>query len=178
PDVLESRSERSRVDGFLRTRGVVDRLCRAVRALHDGAWLGFLDPPELSRLTVSHYAAPSSVYLDEGYNAGGLFRWEQQMVDRFFGGCRSIVVAAAGGGREVIGLARRGIRVVGFDCSAELVARARQLLASESTSATMLFAPPDEVPDAIGEHDGAIVGYRAYPHIFGRAARQRFLRKL
>ena len=171
-------SEERKVDAFLKTRRSMESLGRGLRALHDGVWLGLLDPAELNQVTRTNYSSQSSIFLDEDYNLSGPFPWEQSILDRFFAACKSVLVAAAGGGREVVALARRGVRADGFECNPDLLAKARELIERDRLSANIFPAAADEVPASVGVYDGAIVGFRAYSHLFGRAARVDFLREL
>jgi hypothetical protein len=42
----------------------------------------------------------------------------------------------------------------------------------------MQLVPPDALPDGLGIYDGVILGWGAYSHVAGRAARVRLLRAL
>lgn len=161
---------------FLWTSRRVELVKRALRALHDGIYLGLLDPNDLNEVT-QHTYSQSKIYPDDAYNLSGLFPWEQSAVDQFFNGCKSVLVAAAGGGREVIALVRRGIRADGFECNPQLLETAQRLLAREGLAANIVSAPADEVPTSFGLYDGGIVGYGAYRHLVGRQARVEFLRR-
>jgi len=87
-------------------------------------------------------------------------------------------VAATGGGREQLALARRGLDTTGFDCLEALLPTCRGLLAEEGLEAAVVAAPASEVPPGLGGFDGVVVGWGAYTHIPGRARRVRFLDQL
>ena len=155
----------------------LNRLVVGLRLVHQGIWLGVSDRDALHDMTERHYAS-SGEYADPGYNTAGLRAWELLVIDRFFGTCRSVLVGAAGAGREVIVLARRGIQVDAFECCPALVEASRGVLARESVAARIGQAAPDEVPENLGTYDGAILGWGGYTHVQGRAARVRLLREL
>jgi SAM-dependent methyltransferase len=153
------------------------RLFDAMQTMHQGLWLGVLDRDDLFHVGEQSYRTWRGLYRDREYNRAGLWPWEAAAVERFFGGCESILIGAAGGGRELIALARRGLKVDGFDCSREFVEIGRQLLAEESIEALLSESLPDRVPAELGVYDGLIFGWGAYMHICTRSARIRFLQE-
>src|SRR5262245_34793884 len=100
-----------------------------LQVAHYGFWLGALDGDAPVRATEKQYDSMPT-YVDAGYNISGLFDWERDCWERFFGGSRSVLVAAAGSGREILALARHGVRADGFDCNGRFVAAGRALLAA------------------------------------------------
>lgn len=153
------------------------RANRLIEALHAGFWLGFLDRDQLNAIVVQHYEA-AELYRTAAHNLCGFFSWESDLMRDYFKGCRSVIVAAAGGGREMIALAQAGVRVEGFECNPRLVEKCKEFLAEAGVSGRILNAAPDQVPSGLEEYDGAIVGYGALAHIVGRTKRINFLRDL
>lgn len=162
---------------FRRVDRALTAALKAIRITHEGVWLGIMDRAALDRATELYYRRQPR-YLDPAYNASGLHDWEARALDRYFGDCQSVLVAAAGGGREVLALCARGLRVAAFDRSAELVEHCRGLLESAGLRAELAVAPPGEAPAGDGIFDALIVGWGAYMHIPGRQARIRFLEQL
>lgn len=74
-------------------------------------------------------------------------------------------------------LTRRGFNVTAFECSPLLVEEGRRRLERAAVQSALVLAAPDEVP-TLGTFDGVIVGWGAYSHIAGSAARVAFLRRL
>jgi hypothetical protein len=153
------------------------RLGRLAYGLFEAAWLGIFDGEHLNAVTQAFYARTQHRYFDADYNTSGLRDWEGVAVERFFKSCGSVIVTAAGGGREVLALARRGLHVTAFECSPALALAGNAFLAEQGVAATIVLAPPDEVPN-LQTHDGIVVGWGSYMHIAGRAARIAFLRRL
>jgi SAM-dependent methyltransferase len=166
-----------KVDASLRTRRWIEAFTGAVHALHEALWLGLLDRPELNVVTERYYGRSPS-HLTESHNLSGLFPWEQAAIEEFFTGCASILVAAAGSGREAIALCRRGFQADSFECNPNLVRFGQELSKRHALRGRVFEARPDEVPDGVGVYDGCIVGFGAYMHVAGRAARVRFLAAL
>jgi 2-polyprenyl-3-methyl-5-hydroxy-6-metoxy-1,4-benzoquinol methylase len=154
------------------------QLCVAsLNAIHQGVWLGLFDNEKLQNVTNSYYEK-RDFYRQSQYNNKGFFTWEEQSINAYFAECRHILVGAAGGGREVIALARSNYEVTAFECVPELVKAAENLIKTGNLSARIYYAEPNRVPDGLGKFDGMILGWGAYMHIQGRANRIQFLKEL
>ncbi len=153
------------------------RVRTALEVVHQGMWLGLMGPESLRGATALYYAGAGK-YADRDYNLSGLHPWETDVVRRHFGACRSVLVAAAGGGREAFALERLGLAVTAFDCADGLVSAANALAAAEGLAVRIALAPPDAVPDGPGAFDGAVIGWGGYMHIPGRPRRVAFLGQL
>ena len=147
------------------------------RGVFIGMWLGLLDRTALHAIDELYYRR-TRMYHDDDFNLSGFFPWEAQAVDRHFGGCRSVLVTAAGGGREVVTLERRGLSVAAFECNDELVQRANALLSREGLEARIALARRDECPPEIPTCDGAIIGWSSYTLMQHASTRIRFLKQL
>lgn len=155
----------------------LNRFAGGILMIHHGIWLGMMDRNALQSATDAYYAS-SARYSDKIYLMSGFLPWEARALSRYFGNCRSFLVAAAGSGREVIALSKRNFEVDAFECAEELVRIGRQLLASQNIDIQLNLAPPDQVPPGLGIYDGLIVGWGAYMHISGRDNRVHFLQQL
>jgi SAM-dependent methyltransferase len=160
-----------------RSRRMFDLTVSAARAAFVGMWLGLLDRDTLHEADALYYRRVR-MYHDERYNLSGLFGWEVNAVDQHFSSCRSLLVASAGGGREVVGLERRGLEVFAFECNPELVQAGNELLSREGLKTRIAPAARDECPTPLPKCDGAIVGWSGYMLIQHRTRRIRFLRQL
>ena len=165
---------------YARTLRMVDDVAGALYTFHGAIWLGLMRQAEVNEVTVRDYSAGSNQASerDEVYNRCGLNAWESAALADHFAACSSVIVAGAGGGREVLSLARRRVRVDGFDCNPLLVDLAAKILRDEASSAAVLLSESDEVPPRLGVYDGGIVGFGVYAHLRGRANRIRFLRQM
>jgi hypothetical protein len=165
-------------DVIRRAQGISWLVNRFVSAAYVGLFLGFLDTPRaLNMVTGNFYARHGTRWTDGEFNQVGFGPWEREALERYFGAAKSFIVAAAGGGREVLALAARGLRVSAFECAPKFLEYGQAALAAAGVNARLVAAEPDEVPD-LGIHDAAIVGWGAYMHIPGAQSRVRFLQRL
>jgi SAM-dependent methyltransferase len=148
-----------------------------LQALFDGVWLGVLGRESLYRIDERFYDRHAS-YNGDAHNLRGLFGWEEAALDDAFGGCRRLLVLGAGGGREVLALARRGCEADGYECNRALVDYAAEFLPRHGCAATVRYLARDEVPAADAPYDGVIIGWSAYMLIPGRDRRISLLRRL
>lgn len=159
------------------SRHLVARAVMSVHACFDGIWLGLLSADELRAIDEAYYNQ-EDMYVGEEYNRRGLWAWERESLEQFFAGRKRLLVAGAGGGREVLALRELGYDAIGFECNARLVDFANNLLSAQGVGGEVLPAARDEVPLGLGRYDGIIVGWGAYMLIMGREARIDFLRSL
>ena len=170
-----------RVRCYLRSTALMTCLTNLAKAAHQGVWLGLLDREDRQELTQYHYGGArsdsmdASKYFDAAFNLSGLMSWEVGVIEEYFGACRSILVGSAGGGREVLALSHRNVKIEAFECNPRLADYCRLLLEGQDADVRMLGAFPDSVPDSMDTYDGAILGWCAYVHIIGRQRRIRLL---
>jgi|GEM_PF-2431362 len=150
---------------------------RWVNAVHSGVWVGLLDNEQIKAALFRHYEDVEQ-YTTPAHNLHGFIPYEKEMIHEHFIGCRSAIVAAAGGGREMIALAKMGLEVEGFECGHKLVKACQELLTKAGVAARVLEAQPDRVPPGLRKYDCGVVGLGAYAHILGRANRVAFMKDL
>ncbi|WP_210491620.1 class I SAM-dependent methyltransferase [Patulibacter sp. SYSU D01012] len=167
-----------RVRAYWRTRGVLARLPRGLPTVLTGAWLGVLRPRDVHALDRLWYGTQLERYGTSEYVRSGLFPWEEAAVAAHFPAEGRVLVGAAGAGREMLALHRRGYRVDGFECNAGLRERAAGPFAAAGLAATVRAAEHDRCPPLDGPYDAAVVGWSAYMFIPTRGRRVAFLREL
>lgn len=153
------------------------RMMKLVDGVRTGFWLGVMTRAHFEAVDELHYHAHGT-YNGEEHNLRGLLAWEEAALGEFFGGCRRLAVLGAGGGREVVGLERRGFQVDGYECNPALVDFAAGFLPRHGVAGTVRLLPRDAVPAGDGPWEGVIVGWGAYMLIGGRAQRVHLLRRL
>ena len=146
-------------------------------AFHSGFWLGVMGRKSLDYTDELYYNRTKS-YSTDLYNESGFFNWEKPVIEKHFGDVRTIMVIAAGGGREVLALSKLGISVEGFECNQKLVSFGNSLLIKNNVPARINFLPRNTVPQDKKQYDGLIIGWGAYSHMEGRERRVSFLKDL
>ena len=162
---------------YLLTRRWRRRLAAASDAVQTGLWLGVLGRDALAAVDETFYRE-QALYASEAHNLRGLYPWEEEAIGAYFGGCRSLLLVGAGGGREVLPLVSRGYRVEAYECNPVLATAATALLAREGCAAAVRPLPRDQAPPPGERRDGVVVGWGAYMLIPGRERRVRFLAAL
>jgi hypothetical protein len=150
------------------------RTGRAARAAVSGTCLGLLSEDQLRGLDERYYDV-EELYRTPAWNERGLTWWEQEEIERSFAGRSRIVVAACGGGREVLALLAGGYDAVGYEPHPALRAFAESLLRAHGQAGRALAAERDQFPGH-GPCDGVLVGWGAYGLIAPRERRVGFLR--
>ena len=168
---------RRRLQWFKYADRCFNRLAKFAAAVHEGFWLGCLSAEDLNALTASHYEQTQE-YSSAEHNQRGMFDWEASAVNRYFPPGSHILVAAAGGGREVLGLRRMGYAAEGFDCSPWLVRASEALFDQLSEPRGVALCAPDGVPPGPAIYNGVILGWSAFTHIPTRQRRVPFLQAL
>jgi hypothetical protein len=168
---------RRRMRYFKRADFWFNRFVRFATSLHEGFWLGYLGRDELNAITAGHYDLSQESASPE-HNLRGFFDWELAAVSRYFPPESQVLVAAAGGGREVLALRRAGYRADGFECNPMLVEASDLLFDRVREPRAVMLFPPDQVPSGSSCYEGIIVGWGAYSHIPTRLRRVQFLKAL
>jgi hypothetical protein len=156
----------------------------AVEACFIGLWMGVLSREELHAVDEDYYTSTRAKnpgepnYYSTEYNRRGLWDFEKKMLDDYFKDCKSLLVIAAGGGREVLALQRLGYQVDGFESHPGLVHTANELLQTEGEGSVVHLIPRDSGPNTGTAYDGILVGWGAYMLVQGRKRRIALLRQL
>jgi hypothetical protein len=146
-------------------------------ALFEGFWLGLLPNSVTDIISQRSYKAgreyTGAAYLDSGFQF-----WEEIAVSRFFPPGGKVLVASAGGGREIIALAGAGYTAEGFECCAAMVSAGNGALAARGIGSRIQWAPPCRIPEISGIHDAVIIGWNGYTYISPGERRIAFLKSL
>jgi SAM-dependent methyltransferase len=153
--------------------------------LLQGLLPALLPPAELSRLTreqyLPDYASQHSDAIDPATlcpEDETLDVWEREVLERHGLRAGRMLVMGAGTGRESIGIARRGISVVGIDSSLDALRLARRLAGLQRVPARFHQGDYLALPYAAGSFDYALLSATMYSAIPGRAWRQAWLREI
>jgi hypothetical protein len=147
------------------------------QAVFEGFWMGLL--PEQSYDVISEKSYDSGKeYTNDRYLDRGFHFWEELAVRAWFTPGTRVMVAAAGGGRELIALKKSGFDAAGFECSRAMVQAGQLALTARGITATLEWAPPCIVPPMNAHFDAAIVGWNGYCYISPRSRRIAFLQSM
>jgi hypothetical protein len=145
------------------------------QSIFEGVWMGLLPESALDAISEESYADggryTATAYVDQGFHF-----WEKLAIDKYFAAGSRVLVGAAGGGREIIALARAGFQVEGFECSRRMVEAGEEALRSRKIAATLTQASPCVAPEIGGLFDAAIVGWNGYSYISPRKRRVEFMK--
>ena len=150
------------------------RLCSFLDAVFSGFWLGVMSEKSLDYSDELFYNR-NKHYSDDKYNLSGLFDWEKIMIKKHFSNAKSILLIAAGGGREVLALGKMGFEVDSYECNQTLIEYGNVLLQTNKIDNKIKYLPRNSVPSEIKKYDGIIVGWGAYSLIQGNKKRRSFL---
>ncbi|HXG02418.1 MAG TPA: methyltransferase domain-containing protein [Candidatus Binatia bacterium] len=181
---VEFRGRRFGLDRGLLGQVPLSWLARTLRGLEAAARvLNPLEPPLFlgdERACLESVRVKYSQLLDvERYAAGpaGLEPWEEALVRAHVPPGGRVLDIGCGAGREAIGLARAGYRVLGLDIAPAMVEAARRRAAEERLDITFSVGSVTDLDVPPGSFDAAFWA-GSYHHVPGRALRVRTLERL
>jgi hypothetical protein len=154
--------------------GLMERIQNFSNSVLTGFWLGVLGEKSLSYSDEIFYNNVKH-YTDDKYNLKGLYNWEKPIIDKHFSNAKTILLIAAGGGREVLALSKMGFVVDSYECNTKFIEYGNSLLQKNNIDARIKFLKRNSVPEEIKKYDGIIIGWGAYSHIPGNKKRLLFL---
>lgn len=166
-----------KIRAALRSSAALDSAFAAMRVGHRGFWLGLVDDDDLDAMTAHAYASWAK-YQAPSHNLSGLWDWERAAVEELVTPGSSVLVPAAGAGREVFGLRELGFVAEGCDPSPKLVAVSQDLCREANRGSPVRLARPGALPDYSHNFDAILLGWGGYIHIRGRDNRVAFARAL
>jgi hypothetical protein len=153
------------------------KLTAFLDAASSGFWLGVMSQRSLDYSDELFYKRNKN-YTEDKYNLSGLFDWEKPLIQKHFSNAKTILLIAAGGGREVLALSKMGFEVDGYECNPTLLEYGNVLLQKNKIDNKIKYLERNSVPAEIKKYDGIIIGWGAYSHIPGHKKRLTFLEGL
>ncbi len=153
------------------------KLTAFLDAASSGFWLGVMSQRSLDFSDELYYKSTKQ-YTDDKYNESGLFDWEKPVIEKHFSNAKTILLIAAGGGREALALSKMGFVVDGYECNPALIEFANLLLQKNNTDNRIKYLSRNSVPVELKKYDGIIIGWGAYSLIQGNKNRIAFLEGL
>lgn len=168
----------------------VQRAFQIHEAVRDEIFLAFTPPVERPRVTGLAYSENPVRYVPGGTHFdGGLFDWERAAIPLLgLGATSRLLIAGAGGGRELTGFAPLVGEVVAFEPSAPLCETAAQVGRRLGNVAVHLGSYQDfldaangrggPLAGALGPYDAAVLGRNSLGHLTDSADRLAVLKAL
>jgi SAM-dependent methyltransferase len=123
-------------------------------------------------------AAAYDVEADVVARDSALLPEEEALVQRYLAPGRRVLDVGCGAGREAIGFARAGLKVVGIDIAPAMVARARETARAAGLATEFAVGEPLTWPATGAPFDAIYFSPGIYSHIPGRARRVKTLARL
>ena len=156
---------------------LISKVYNFLNAILSGFWLGVMSEKSLDFSDELYYQR-SKRYMDDRYNQSGLFEWEKERIKKYFSKAKSILLIAAGGGREALALSKMGFEVDSYECNQLLIEYGNRLLQKNNIGSKIKYLQRNAVPGEIMKYDGIIIGWGAYSLIRGSKRRLLFLERL
>lgn len=127
--------------------------------------------------TLTRFCYDSRLFSSPIYSSDRLFAWEEAALESYFPPPpASILILAAGKGREMRGLQKLGYRVFGIDQDGRAIQEAKEtcnpeLLIGASQSSFYEIATTGSLPDE--KFDGIVIGWGALSHLSSEATAQK-----
>jgi SAM-dependent methyltransferase len=116
---------------------------------------------------------------DDYFRYNSLFRYDTQVLGRWFGASGALLDLGCGTGRHVVHFARQGFTVTGVDLSEAMLTQCRRKLADAGCGATLVQGDLTRLEElGLGQFDYAICMFSTLGMIYGAANRLAFLREV
>lgn len=169
---------------YLRSLAIKPFLNKTVEGIFCGFWLTVLSQTELEIISQLYYQNAELYgdydYTSQEYNHTGLHSWERNVINKLFPSSPApIVVIGAGGGREVLALAKQGYQpIIGWECSSVLIKTASKVLSGYNNKAIINYTEPNRCPPSVHKFKAAVLGWGAYTLIRKSEQRIALLKEL
>ena len=155
---------------YEQTRRLLANIVSVANSVFSGVWLGILGPGDLDAIDQRYHMR--SAFASADYSRRGLFVWERRCIE-YLPSSGRVLVIAAGGGREMMALAKMGYELDGCECNPLLAALANRVLEPVGCSVSVVERDGFVAPRS--PYDAVVVGWGAYALIRGRGKRVSFL---
>lgn len=153
-----------------RSQAALRKLGSWLEAVQSGIFMGLVDDQAFQSFDT--YPFDESKPMDVAAEAeSGLESWERHIVREHFADVRSVLVVAAGGGRELIELDKLGFKATGIEYGRELHEATRRELILQSCGATIVRSERFDVPRVEHVYDAAFIARKFLSHVHNRQVR-------
>lgn len=157
-----------------RSQRIVQSLVRWIEAVQSAVFMGLADDEAFTRYD-THPFDESSHLSSLPEATAGLTAWEREAVERHFARDSSVLVVAAGGCRELLGLSDAGYHVHGLEYGEILSDVSNREIRSQGRGETITHVRRFDIP-VTDSFDAAVIARYYLSHIRGRDNRIAFLR--
>ncbi|MCA9146686.1 MAG: class I SAM-dependent methyltransferase [Planctomycetales bacterium] len=141
-----------------------------LEAIQSGVFMGLVDDQAFQAFDT--YPFDESQPMNVAAEAErGLEAWERRIVREHFDSVQSVLVVAAGGGRELIELDKLGFQTTGFEYGRKLYEATRRELILQSCGASIVKCERFDVPRAEHMYDAAYIARKFLSHVHDRQVR-------
>ncbi len=157
-----------------RVQAATQKLAAWIEVLQSGIFMGFVDDSTFQAFDT--YPFDETKPLDVAAETErGLEAWERQIAHEHLANAKSVLVVAAGGARELVGLSELGYATTGIEYGRELCEATRRELTKRSSKAAIHWSERFEVPRGAKLYDAAFVARKFFSHVHDRACRVELL---
>jgi SAM-dependent methyltransferase len=153
-----------------RSQWATQKLSDWIEAVRSGICMGLIDDQSFQAFDT--YPFDETGPLDVSTETQrGLEPWERQIVCEHLADAKSILVVAAGGARELVGLHELGYHTTGVEYGRQLYEASRRELAQRECGATIQWRERFDVSGGDGPYDAAFVARKFLSHVHDRSRR-------
>ena len=160
-----------------RSQWATQKFSRWIEAIQSGIFMGLVDDEAFQGFDTHPFDETEPLDVSAEIELG-LERWERQIVLEHLADAKSILVIAAGGARELVGLHELGYDTTGIEYGRPLCEASRRELARRECSATIQWCERFDVPRGDELYDAAFVARKFLSHVHDRRRRIELLRKV
>lgn len=159
-----------RIRWLRRSQWASRKLIAWIEAIQSGIFMGLVDDELFQPFDT--YPFDETTPLDVRAEAArGLDSWELHVAREHLAGAQSILVVAAGGVRELVGLQELGFDAMGVEYGRQLCEASTKELSRRGSSATIQWSDRFEIPRGDEPFDVAFVARRFLSHVHDRRRR-------
>lgn len=160
-----------------RSQWITQKVTSWLEAIQSGIFMGLVEDESFQAFDT--YPFDETMPLDvSAETRRGLEPWEQQIVHEHFADAKSVLVIAAGGARELVGLSELGYDATGIEFGPSLCEASQRELTLRDSRATIQTAHRFEITHESEPYDAVFIARKFISHLHNRIQRVALLRKI
>ncbi|MCA9121320.1 MAG: class I SAM-dependent methyltransferase [Planctomycetaceae bacterium] len=153
---------------------LTQKLVAWAEAIQSGIFMGLVDDSDFQAFDTYPFDETKPINVANEANFG-LEPWEKQAIHEHLTQAQSVLVVAAGGARELLGLSELGYDATGIEYGRELCASSQRELSIRKSSAAIYDSERFQVPPGDRPYDAAFIARKFLSYIHNRDRRIEFL---